>query len=361
MFSGWSLPVLAGIFIAAVAVVWVAGVQLSDAVDVLADRLGFGQALGGLILLAIATNLPEIAIVGSAAVHHNFDIATGNILGGIAIQTVVLVVLDGFGVRGGSPLSSRVSSLVPVLEGVLVLAVLGVVVMAKQLPPSLIVWRIGPGELAIAALWLAGLYTINKARGGLPWRAKPDTDATSADGKNNGDNKGSDSSTTQKMSTPRAVLIFAVAAGATLAAGVALEQSGSGIAEKIGLSGVLFGATVLAASTAIPEVSTGLASVRLGDHDLAFSDIFGGNAFLPVLFLGATLLGGAAVIPNAGKADIYLAGLAALLTAVYLYGLIFRPRKHIGGQGGIGIDSFVTLALYIVGIVGLIAVSRGGG
>ena len=73
---------------------WYAGIKLSDTTDVLATRLHLGEALGGLILLAIATNLPEIAITVSAALAGNLGIAIGNILGGIAIQTVVLVALD---------------------------------------------------------------------------------------------------------------------------------------------------------------------------------------------------------------------------------------------------------------------------
>ena len=88
---------------------------------------------------------------------------------------------------------------------------------------------------------------------------------------------------------------------------------------------MLLGATFLTAATSLPEVSTGLASVRVGDYQLAFSDIFGGNAFLPVLFLLACLLSGQSALPQAQDTDIYLAGLGILLTAVYLYGLIFRP------------------------------------
>jgi cation:H+ antiporter len=164
--------------------------------------------------------------------------------------------------------------------------------------------------------------------------------------------------TSKGVSIEKAVAIFAVAAVVTLVGGVVLEQSGVAIAKDVGMSGVLFGSTFLAAATALPEVSTGLTSVRLGDYQLAVSDIFGGNAFLPILFLIASLLSGVAVLPQAHDTDIYLTGLGILLTVVYIYGLIFRPRRRILRMG---IDSLAVLILYLIGIAGLVAVASGGG
>jgi cation:H+ antiporter len=85
----------------------------------------------------------------------------------------------------------------------------------------------------------------------------------------------------------------------TLVAGAVLERSSATIATQIGMSGVLFGATVQAAATSLPKVSTRLASVKFKDYQLAVSEIFGGNAFLPVIFLLARPISGAAVLPNA--------------------------------------------------------------
>ncbi|GAC1470714.1 MAG: sodium:calcium antiporter [Chloroflexota bacterium] len=299
------------------------------------------------------TNLPEIAITATAALNHNVGIAVGNILGGIAAQTVVLVLLDGFGVRD-YPLTYRAASLVLVLEGALVIGVLAVAVMGTQLPSSLVFARVGPGALLIALVWLAGLWLLDKASKGLPWHEQgypPDSQPPDSDQKQK-----ERQAKMKATGTLRAAVIFIIAALATLAGGIALEETGNEIATHIGLSGVLFGGTFLAAATSLPELSTGLASVKNGDFRLAFSDIFGGNAFLPVLFLLATLLSGQAVLPAAHKTDIYLTSLGILLTMVYLWGLIFRPQRQFLR---LGLDSIVVLVLYLIGIGGLVAVAHG--
>src|SRR3954468_20288969 len=113
------LPILSLIFAGAGVVVWIAGIYVSKTTDVLSARFKLGEALGGAILLAIVTNLPEIAITASGALRNQLQIATGNILGGIAIQTVVLVVLDVFAIGKRAPLIGYASSLGLVLEATL--------------------------------------------------------------------------------------------------------------------------------------------------------------------------------------------------------------------------------------------------
>ena len=348
MFTGLGLFPLVLIFGAAATAVWVAGIQLSNSTDSLDSRLGLGEALGGVVLLAVATNLPEIAITSSAALSHNLGIAIGNVLGGIAIQTVVLVAID-VAMGPESALTTRAASLVLGLESMLVVTVLAISVMGAQLPSSQ--GRFEPAVFLIALTWLVGVWLINRARHGLPWH---DTSG-SAPGAQHKPRGHSKAVTAEKSSLVRAATVFAVAGAVTLAAGVVLERSGERIATHIGLSGVVFGATILAAATALPELSTGIRSVKLGDYQLAVSDIFGGNAFLPVLFLVASLLSGSAVLPQAQPTDIYLTALAIVLTVAYAWGLIMRPQRQVWRMG---VASLVVLVVYVVGIVGLIGVAN---
>ena len=344
------LPILSLIFAAAGVVVWIAGVYVSKTTDVLSSRFGLGEALGGAILLAIVTNLPEIAITASGALRNQLGLATGNILGGIAIQTVVLVILDAFAIGKRAPFIAYAAALDLVLEAALVIVMLALVVMGHQLPDALVWHGVTPDGVMICAAWVTGLYLIGKARGKLPWHSGGDAPGgqprrTQRQNRERGEE--------EKRSTGWALTVFVVAAAATLIAGVVLQQTSETISKQLGMTGVVFGATILAAITALPEVSTGFAAVRLGDYKLAISDIFGGNAFLPVIFVIATLLSGKAVLPQAMKSDMFLTALGMLLTVVYIYGLIFRPRHQIARMG---LDSFAVIVLYVIGIAGLVAI-----
>ena len=94
-----------------------------------------------------------------------------------------------------------------------------------------------------------------------------------------------------------------------------------------------------------------MTAVRSGDYQLAFGDIFGGNAFLPVLLLLATLVSGRATLPNAHQSDLYLTALGILLTIIYMAGLLFRPGRE---DAGLGADNIAVMTTYLIGVTGLV-------
>ena len=59
-------------------------------------------------------------------------------------------------------------------------------------------------------------------------------------------------------------------------------------------------------------------------------------------------------ITNAATTDIFLTGLAIVLTVAYICGLLFRPR---GQLLGLGIDSVVVVLLYAIGLAGLFVIA----
>src|SRR5919202_4391433 len=240
--------VLLLIFVGCAAAIWLAGIKLSDTTDVLSQRLHLGSAMGGVILLAIATNLPEIAITASAALSGKLDVAVGNILGGIALLTVVLVVLDAAGVRPRKPLTYLAASLTLLLEGGLVVALLLAVVASTQLSASLIVARVAPGALLIAVLWVLGLVLLQRAGRGLPWHEGGDAPDNQEKPRGHSQVTKASKATERGESTGRTAAVFGVAALVTLVAGVLIERSGEEFFSRLGMSGVVFGATALAAA-----------------------------------------------------------------------------------------------------------------
>jgi cation:H+ antiporter len=334
-----STPVVIVFFLAAAGLIWWAGGVLAATTDAIDAHFGWGEGIGGAVFLAVATNLPEVAIIAGGAYAHNLSLAVGNILGGIAIQTVVLVLLDGPGLRSKVPLSSLVPSLTIVLEGLVLIAILMFCILGALSPRDLIVARTTPAEIAILLTWIGSLFLIQRHADHQGWSAAREAIAEE-----------SAFVAPQRRPLAQVIGLFAVAALVTLGAGVVLALASDAAATRFHLQGVLFGATFLAATTALPEVTTGLYAVRAGRYELAMSDIVAGNAFLPVLFLLGTLISNQALLPDAQGPDLYLTALGALLTAVYCVGVILRSRRMVLGAG---IDSLLVLALYVVGITGL--------
>ena len=343
---------LVGIFSGGAIATWIAGVYLSRTTDALDFRWKLGDALGGMILLSVSGSLPEVAITISAAAQHNLPLAAGNLVGGIAMQTMVLAICDMF-VKGKKPLSYLVGSLIPVLEASLVMAILAVVFMGAMLPRSVAVFGVSPASIVIIVVWALGIAMLNKVRNSPAW------EITMHGSKPGRPHRRIPHPTVrhpyEKWSTTRIVMLFLLGSMVTLVAGAALAISSAAFSDRFHINGVVFGATILAAASALPEISTGIAAVRLGDHLLVMSDVFGGNAFQICLFVLADLIAGAPALPQSGVQNGWLAAVGLLLTTLYASSVVMRPAKR---YLRLGLDSVVAILAFVIGIAGLFLIAH---
>lgn len=338
IYSSWALGIL---FVVCALLIWVFGIKLSKAIDEIVNHYGWGEAIGGIVFLAIITNLPEIAITAVAAFNHDYDIAVSNILGGIAIQTAVLVLIDIYGVGRKAPLTLKGHSKILLFEGLSVIIILSLVIAANKFPTYHYLRHTTAFEWIILFTWLVSIWGIKRLYQ-LNQIKKVSKHQTN-------------NIVLSTVKVKKAIIVTILGAIITLLAGYGLEVSGEVLSKRWGMDGIVFGATILALCTALPEISTGIASAKIRDYQMAVSDIFGGNAFLPVLFLMAALIGGESILPGLKVSDIYLTSVGILLTTIYMIGMLFHSKKQFLRMG---IDSIIVLILYLVSIVGLLYINN---
>src|SRR5262249_38798246 len=154
-----------------------------------------------------------------------------------------LVVLD-FTTGHGRPLSFLVGSLVPVLEALLVIVVLATVLGGAALPASTSVGGVSPTSIAAVVFWIGGVWVVYRVKRNPGWTMEM---PGSRPGRTHARKRHPEEPHPYARSSTAAVaLLFSAAAAITLGAGVALQESGNVLADRIGLQGAIFGATVLA-------------------------------------------------------------------------------------------------------------------
>jgi cation:H+ antiporter len=332
-------------FVAAGALTWIAGVTLTKTTDSLDFRFKIGEGMGGLIILGIVGSLPEIAIAVSAAIHGHISVIIGNLIGGISVQTLVIVLLD-FAVDGKRPLSYLAGSISMFFETAFAVVMVLLAIAATYIPAQNSIFHLNPLSIPIAIAWFAGLYLVDKS---YQVRRFTQVAADASPGRVHSKRKKTkgDSFYTGRKSS-YVIFVFILASVVILAAGYYLEESSVALAGIFNIKTGLFAATALALVTSLPEISTGLEAVFIGDNHLAISDIWGGNAFMLVPIFALDLIMGKPVLSFAQNSDRLLAGLGAVMMAIYGVAFLVRLRRS---YWRLGLDSILEIILYAVGIV----------
>lgn len=321
------------IFLLSAAIIWYCSNKLSDVVDYIDDTYNLGAAFGGTIMLSIATNLPELAIVVQGVWQKDTALATGNILGGIALQTILLSLFD-FAARKNEqkPLTALIAPSVSMLQGVFLIAILAMVIMGTQFDKSKLSTNVPIVEIFIGLCWLLSIYLLHKGKKVVV---------------QNSDARQPSQSSQAKFSKNGALFLLFLLGILILVFGYLIGTLSDSLADHFHINGIIFGATILAVVTSLPEISGGLAFVKQRNYQPIISDIFGGNTFLPVLFLIASVINHFTLLPDAGHVNIYLTALSVILVAIYLIGIVLKLNQR---KWGMGIDSWFALIVYAIGI-----------
>lgn len=333
------------VFVAAGAVVWVAGTTLSRDADALAGATGLGRAFVGVVVLGVATSLPEIATTATAGAVGAPQLATGNLMGGVALQLVILAVADV--VESARGLTFQVAKPVVLAQHVTLILLLGVAIAAMVVGEPVVVAGVGLWPLVLFGIFLLGVRMVSASEGEGRWhivgpRPTKGRNASGADDEQPAPRSGD---------APRRPPVWRLAAAgaAILGAGWAVARTGDRIAESGALSGTFVGAALVAAATSLPELSTVIGSLRSGAYDMAVSNIVGTNGLEVALLLVAdAAYREGAIIDVATRSDIFLAALGVVLTCIYLGGLVLRSQRTVLR---VGYDSAAVVVVYVGGLV----------
>lgn len=145
------MAVLIAEFALLAAVIVIAGTFLTRFADALGDALGLGRTLAGMLLLAIATSLPELAVDVSAALIPAPDLIVGDLLGSCLFNLLILAVLDLLYRTKGPILSKRAAA--HGLSAVVCILLTAIVLVFLLLDGAREIWRLGVGTLTVFAAY----------------------------------------------------------------------------------------------------------------------------------------------------------------------------------------------------------------
>lgn len=349
--GGASLPVSLAIFLGAAAVVWQAGTRLAGYADRFARATGLGGAVIGLLLLGGVTSLPEIATSATAASDGAGKLAANNLVGGVALQLMVLAVVDA--IVGRDALTAVIPKPDVLAYGAMNIALLVIVAgFTAAGDVELAGTGVGLGAVTVAFAYVLALVAARRIDRRPAWKPVEDARPGRRDGP-----PAPAPSAGEAGSVPKILLLIAGAGAFIFAGGFLLSRSGEALAGQTGLGDAFFGAVFLGGATSLPELSSAIAAARLGRAQMAVGDVLGGNLFnLSLILLVDGLYRERPVLAELGAFGVVAACLAALLCAILVVGLIERRDRTILR---VGYDSAAMMAVYAAGLVGLFLL-RGG-
>lgn len=301
--------------ICAVAVVF-CGYRICIYAEGIARITKLGRTFIGLMLLAVVTSLPELAVTIGATQIGALDLALGDLFGSNLFNLTIIAVIFLAFIRKPQAFTFDSTHLLSSGLSILLIALAAVGIVFYNLGGPRAGYsniRLDAETALILLTYIFGVYLIfrsEKPAMPIPAEAQP----------------------LSNRSSSAVWFKFLIYAAILVTAAIYLSRLGDQIARipvgGLRLGGTFVGGLFIAVITSLPEAAVAISAVKLGFLDMGLGNIFGSNMFnmaiIPVVDL---YLGRKSLLSSVEMLHLLTALFVIISTALVTSGLVYRSRR----------------------------------
>jgi len=321
-------------FLICASIVVFAGIKLAKYGDIIAEKTGLGGAWIGVVLLSVATSLPELFTgISAVALVGAPDLTIGNLFGANTWNLFNLALLDI--ASRNVPLLTRVSMghLLTAGLGMILMTIAAAGIFISAAGIDLGIGGIGIYSPIILLLYLLMVKMIFKHERQQSTRSQGDVEETAQYG---------------HVSLARTYICCAIAVAFVIGAGTWLAFLGDRIADITGLGASFVGSLLIAFTTTLPEFSVSFSALKLGAVNMAVANMVGSNLFnMAIIGMIDPIYVRGPILAYVSQIHILTALVVLLMTGIFIAGLVFPPQRktRLGA-------SWYAIALIVVFLIG---------
>jgi len=294
-------------------VIGYAGYYLSRYGDIIAEKTGMSASWVGLMLLATATSLPELITGISAVTIANApNIAVGNALGSTVFNLGFLVILDMLYQRETLYSRAAQGQILSTSLGALMIGFAGFSLLLDHAGISPTFGHIGLYTPFFVLIYFVAMRSVHR------YEKRTLDSYTEASAERY-----------PQVTLRGAIVNYATAATAVIAAGSWLPFIAKDIAEAMGWGQSFVGTLLVAIVTSAPEIVVTVSALRIGALDMAIANLLGSNLFnIIYLAIDDMFYTKGALLASVDISHALTAFTAVMMSTLVIIGFIFRPQRH---------------------------------
>lgn len=318
---------LIGILAIAIAVLLVSADLFVRSSASVARRAGISPLVIGMVVVGFGTSAPELLVSALSAMEGASGVALGNAWGSNIANIGLILGVTAI----ARPVVLRSGILRRELPGLLGATVLGGLLVLDG--------RLGRVDAGLVMVAMLGVTVAGIRRGSRPPVREADPFAEEL--LKHADARGRGSRAGEFLGLFGGLLLL-------LAGSRAVVWAARGIAESLGVSGMVIGLTVVAVGTSLPELASSLAALRRGEDEIVFGNIIGSNLFNTLAVVGLAGL----IRPLSLERASLMRDFPVMLGLTILLGLVGlslrgRPGRVTRVEGGVLLLAYLAYVLLL--------------